>query len=114
MRNGTASSNILTFRRSLKICLAIILCYYILLLGVIELTHHHDEHCHSHAKPCQSKDTCIACFFHSQHVSAEIESSALLIYPFLFSTTLPFYETVFLPLKLTTNTRSRAPPNILQ
>ena len=113
MRNGTAFSNILTFRRSLKICMAIILCYYILLLGVIELTHGHDAQCHSHAEPCQSKDPCTACFFHSQHVSAEIESSTL-IYPFLFSTTLPFYEAVFLPLKLTTNTRTRAPPNILQ
>ena len=45
----------------------------------------------------------------AQHVSVEIEFSAL-IFLFLFSATLPFYETVFLPLRLTTNTRSRAPP----
>ena len=96
------SPNMLTFRRDLKICIAISLCCYIALLGVITLTHDHVEHCHS-------EGTCTACFFYSQHVSVEIESSAL-ISPFLFSTTLPFYEAVFLPLRLTTNTRSRAPP----
>ena len=106
------SSNMLTFGRGLKICIAISLCCYIVLLGVIELTHDHAEDCHS-AGACHSGDTCAACLFSCQHVSVEIESSAL-IYPFLFSTTLPFYEAVFLPLRLTTNTRSRAPPAILQ
>ena len=102
--------NTLTFGRGLKICIAISLCCYIVLLGVIEFTHDHAEHCPSDdAKPCHSEDTCTACVYNSQHVSVEIESSAL-IYPFLFSTTLPFYEAVFLPLRLTTNTRSRAPP----
>lgn len=96
--------NTLTFGRGLKICIAISLCCYIVLLGVIELTHDHAEHCHS------EENTCTACFFHSQHVGVEIIESSALIYPFLFSTTLPFYETVFLPLRLTTNTRSRAPP----
>ena len=96
------SSNMLTFGRGLKICIAISLCCYIALLGVIVLTH-------DHAEPCHSEDTCTACFFHNQHVGVEIESSAL-ISPFLFSTTLPFYETVFLPLRLSTNARSRAPP----
>ena len=101
------SSNMLTFGRGLKICIATSLCCYIMLLGVIELTHDHAEHCHS-------EDTCTACVFHSYHVSLEIESPAL-ISPYLFSTiTLPFYEAVFLPLRLTTNTRSRAPPATLQ
>jgi hypothetical protein len=103
MRNSMTYPNPLTFGRGLEICIAISLCCYIVLLGVIELTHDHAGHCHS------EEDTCTACFLHSQHVSIEIESSAL-ISPFLFSTTLPFYETVFLPLKLTTNTRTRAPP----
>ena len=102
MRNRMTYPNPLIFGRGLKICIAISLCCYIMLLGVIELTHDHAEHCHS-------EDTCIACFFNCQHVSAEIEF-AVLIFPLLFSTTLPFYETVFLPLKLTTNKRSRAPP----
>ena len=110
MRNGKTVPNPLTFGRGLKICVAISLCCYIMLLGVIELRHDHAEHCHS-AKHCHSEDTCTACFFHSQHVSAEIEFAALIyLYPLLFSTILPFYEAVFLPLRLTTNTRSRAPP----
>ena len=110
MRNGMTFPNMLTFERALKICIAISLCCYIALLGVIELTHGHAKPCHSdHAEPCHSEDTCTACFFHSQHIGVEIESSAL-IFPFLFSTTLPFYEAVFLPLRLTLNTRSRAPP----
>ena len=102
MRNGMIFPNKLIFGLSLKICVLTGLCCYVLLLGMIELAHDHDEHCHS-------EDTCAACFFCSQHVGVEIESSAL-ISSFLFSTTLPFYETVFLPLRLTTNTRSRAPP----
>ncbi len=108
MRNSMTYPNPLIFGRGLKTCIAISLCCYILLLGVTELTHDHAEHCHS-GDTCHSEDTCAACLFHSQHVSAEIESPAL-IYPLLFSTTLPFYEAVFLPLRLTTNTRSRAPP----
>ena len=110
MRNGMAFLNRLTLRHSLKIDVVALLCCYIALLGVIALTHDHCEDEHSHA---HSEDTCTACVYNSQHVSVEIEFSAL-IYPFLFSTTLPFYETVFLPLRLTTNTRSRAPPDILQ
>ena len=105
MRNGMTLRTTLTFGRSVKICIAISLCCYIAMLGVIALTHDH----HEHAEHCHSEDTCTACVFHNQHVSVEIESSAL-ISPFLFSTTLPFYEAVFLPLRLTTNTRSRAPP----
>ena len=104
MRNGMTFPKTLTFERGWKICIAISLCCYIVLLGIIELTHDHDEHCHS------EENTCTACFFHSQHVSVEIESVALIIFPFLFSAILPFYEAVFLPLRLTTNTRSRAPP----
>ena len=108
MRNSMTYPNPLIFGRGLKTCIAIGLCCYIALLGVIALTLTHAEHCYS-AGHCHSEDICAACVFHSQHVSAEIESSAL-IYPFLFRTTLPFYEAVFLPLRLTTNTRSRAPP----
>ena len=102
MRNGMTFPNKLIFGRSLKICVLTGLCFYVALLGIIGLAHDHIEHSHS-------EDTCPACFYNNQHVSVEIESSAL-ISPFLFSTTLPFYEAVFLPLRLTTNTRSRAPP----
>ena len=102
MRKGIAFRNTLTFRRGLKICIAISLCCYIALLGVIELTHDHTEHSHS-------ENTCTACFYNSQHVGVEVEPSAL-ISQFFFSTTLPLYETVFLPLRLTTNAQSRAPP----
>ena len=102
MRNGMTFPNTLTFGRGLKICIAISLCCYIALLGVIALTHDHTEHSHS-------ENTCTACFYNSQDVGIEVESSAL-ISPFLFRSTLPFYEAVFLPLRLTTNTRSRAPP----
>ena len=102
MRNGMTVPNPLTFGRSLKICVAISLCCYIMLLGVIELTHDHTEHLHS-------ENTCTACFYNSLHTGVEIEASVLTS-PFLFSTTFPFYETVFLPLRLTTNARSRAPP----
>lgn len=109
MRNGMAFRNTLTFRRGLKICIAIILCCYIALLGVIELTHDHTEHSHDHTEHSHSENTCIACFYNSQHVGVEVEVSTLAS-PFLFSTTFPFYEAVFLPLRLTTNTQSRAPP----
>ncbi|MYB93842.1 hypothetical protein F4054_21545 [Candidatus Poribacteria bacterium] len=96
----------------MKICVFAGLCCYVVMLGIIGLTHDHSahSHCHNcHTEPSQSKDTCTACVFCSQHVGVEIESSAL-ISSFLFSTTLPFYEAVFLPLRLTTNKRSRAPP----
>ena len=102
MRNGMTFSNTPTFGRSLKICVLISLCCYLALLGVIVLTHDHTEHSHS-------ENTCTACFYNSQHVGVEVESSAL-VSPLLFSTTLPFYEAVFLPLRLTANARSRAPP----
>ena len=94
--------NILTFGRGFKISIAISLCCYIALLGVIELTHDHTEHSHS-------EDTCTACLYNSQHGGVVVESSALNS-PFLFNTTFSLYEPVFLPLRLTTNTRSRAPP----
>ena len=102
MRNGMTFPNTLTFGRGLKICIVISLCCYVALLGVIELTHDHTEHIHS-------ENTCTACFYDSQHGEVVVESSAL-ISPFLFNTTFPLYETVFLPLRLTTNVRSRAPP----
>ena len=80
--------NALTFKRSLKTGILISLCCYVALLGVITLTHDHTEHSHS-------AETCTACFYNSQHVGAEIEFFAL-AFPFLPSTTLPLYETVFL------------------
>ena len=106
MRNGIAFPNTLAFRRSLRTGILISLCCYVMLLGVIELTHDHDDHDeHAH-----SGEACAACFYCSQHVGEEIEFFAF-IYPSLPITVLPFYEvTVFLPLRLITNTRSRAPP----
>ena len=97
-----AFPNTLIFGRSLKTCILISLCCYVALLGVIALMHDHTEHSHS-------VETCTACFYNSQHVGEEIEFFPL-ISPFFPCTTLPLYETVFLPLRLTTNTRSRAPP----
>ena len=102
MRNGTAFPNTLIFGRSLKTGILISLCCYVALLGVIALTHDHTEHPHS-------AETCTACFYNSQHVGGKIESFALAS-PFLPSTTLPLYEAVFLPLRFTANTRTRAPP----
>ncbi|MDE0398987.1 MAG: hypothetical protein OXL96_14415 [Candidatus Poribacteria bacterium] len=105
MRNGTT----LTFGRGLKICIAISLCCYVALLGVIELTHDHSEHSHDQTEHCDSENSCIACFYNSLHAGVEVE-------PFTFvsllpiTITLPFYEAVFLPLRLPANTRSRAPP----
>ncbi|MDE0688699.1 MAG: hypothetical protein OXI61_11075 [Candidatus Poribacteria bacterium] len=98
--------NTLIFRRSLRTGILISLCCYVMLLGVIELTHDHDDHDeHAH-----SGEACAACFYCSQHVGEEIEFFAF-IFLFLPITVLPFYEgTVFLPLRLITNTRSRAPP----
>ena len=106
MRNGMVFPNTLISRRSLKTGILISLCCYVVLLGVIELTHdHHDHDEHAH-----SGEACAACFYCSQHVGEEVEFFAL-IFSFLPITVLPFYEvTVFLPLRLTTNTRSRAPP----
>lgn len=106
MRNGIAFPNTLAFRHRLKIGILISLFCYVALLGVIALTHDHDhcEHAHSH-----SEETCTACFYISQHVGEEIEV-VVLTSPFLPSTTLPLYETVFLPLKFTTTAWSRAPP----
>ena len=102
MRNGTTFPNKLIFGRSLKICVVAGLCCYVMLLGIIGLAHDHTEHCHS-------EDTCTACFFHSQHVGVEIESFTF-DSPFFINTELRLDEEIFLPLKLTTNTRSRAPP----
>ena len=94
----------LTLERNLKIGILIGLCCYVALLCIIALTHDHDHCEHAH-----SAETCAACFYNSQHVGEEI-AFVVLTFPFLPSTTLPLYETVFLPLKLTMNTRSRAPP----
>lgn len=105
MRNSTT----LTFGRGLKICIAISLCYYVALLGVIELTHDHSEHSHDQTEHCDAENTCIACFYNTLHAGVEIQPFTFAS-PLLFWTTLPFYETVFLPLRLTTNTQSRAPP----
>lgn len=102
MRNGKTYHNRLTLGRSLKIWIVLGLCCYIMLLCVTALTHEHTAHFH-----CE--DTCIACFYNSQYVGIELESFALVAPPFC-SATFSLYETVFLPLRLTTNTRSRAPP----
>ena len=106
MRNGIAFPNTLAFRRSLRTGILISLCCYVVLLSVIELAHDHDDHDeHAH-----SGEACVACFYCSQHVGEEVEFVAVTA-PFLPMTVLPFYEgTVFLPLRLITNTRSRAPP----
>ena len=105
MKSDIAFPNTLACRRRLKTSILISLCCYVALLGVIALTHDHDHCEHAH-----SAETCAACFYNSQHVGEEIEV-VVLTFPFLPSTTLPLYEgSVFLPLKLTTNTRSRAPP----
>ena len=98
--------NTLIFRRSLKTGILMGLCCYVALLSVIALTHGHDDHDeHAHCG-----EACAACFYCSQHVGEEIAFVAL-IFLFLPITVLPLYEvTVFLPLRLITNTRSRAPP----
>ena len=108
MRNGTTFPNKLIFGRSLKICVITGLCCYVALLGIIGLAHEHDEHDHGN-EYAHCKDTCTACSFCSQHVGVEIESFSLHS-PFFFPTGLLLDEEIFLPLKRTTNTRSRAPP----
>jgi hypothetical protein len=103
MRNDKAFLKMLTLGRNLKTAIVIGLCFYIATLSLTALAH--DQNAHAH-----SEDACTACFYNSQHVGTEIESTAL-IFPFRYGTTLPLYEvSVFLPLKLSTNTRSRAPP----
>ena len=105
MRNGIAFPNTLACRHRLKIGILIGSCCYIALLCIIALTHDHD-----HCEHARSAETCAACFYCSQHVGEEIAFVAVTA-PFLPNTVLPLYEvTVFLPLRLTTNTRSRAPP----
>ena len=106
MRNGMVFPNTLIFRRGLKISILISLCCYVSLLGVIALTHDH----HDHAEHAHSGEACAACFYCSQHVGEEIVFVAFTA-PFLPNTVLPLYEvSVFLPLRLPANTRSRAPP----
>ena len=106
MRNDMVFPNTLISRRSLKTGILISLCCYVVLLGVIELRHDH----HDHAEHAHSGEACAACFYCSQHVGEEIAFVAVTA-PFLPNTVLPLYEvSVFLPLRLTTNTRSRAPP----
>ena len=109
MRNGIAFSNTLAFRRSLKTGILISLCCYVVLLGVIALTHDHDHCEHAHTAHSDCENTCTACVYNSQHVGEEIEV-VVLTSPFLPSTTLPRYETVFLPLRFTATAWSRAPP----
>ncbi len=109
MRNGIAFPNTLAFKRSLKTGILISLCCYVVLLSAIELTHDHHEHDDPDERS-HSAEACAACFYCSQHLGEEVEFFAL-IFSFLPITVLPFYEvTVFLPLRLITNTRSRAPP----
>ena len=109
MKNGIVFSNTLAFRRSLKTGILISLCCYVVLLGVIALTHDHDHCEHAHTEHSDCENTCTACVYNSQHVGEEIEV-VVLTSPFLPSTTLPLSETVFLPLKFTTTAWSRAPP----
>ena len=109
MRNGMIFPNTLIFRRGLKIGILMSLCCYVVLLSVIALTHDHHYH-DDNDDHADSGEACAACFYCSQHVGEEIEFVAVTA-PFPPNTVLPFYEvTVFLPLKLITNTRSRAPP----
>ena len=105
MRNSTT----LTFGRGLKICIAISLCCYVVLLGAIELTHNHAEHSHDQTEHCDSENTCIACFYDNLHAGVEVEPFTF-VSLLLIKTTLPSYETVFLPLRLPANTQIRAPP----
>ena len=106
MKNGMVFPNTLIFRHSLKTGILMGLCCYVALLSVIALMHDHDDHDeHAHCG-----EACAACFYCSQHVGEEIAFVAL-IFLFLPITVLPLYEViVFLPLRLITNTRSRAPP----
>ncbi len=102
MKNGNAFRKMLTSEHNLKTYIAIGLCCYLAMLSLIALTHEHTAHTHS-------EENCTACFYNSQHVGVEITTFAL-IFPSLFDATFSFYESVFLPLELPTNTRSRAPP----
>ena len=113
MRNHMVFPNTLIFRRSLRTGILISLCCYVALLGVIELTHDHHDHA-EHAHSGEACEDCAACFYSSQHVGEEIVFVAFTA-PLLSNTVLPICEvSVFLPLRLTTNTRSRAPPATLQ
>lgn len=102
MNASNAFRKTLTFGLNLKNCIVVGLCCYVTMLSIIALTHDHTAHAHS-------EETCTACFCSSQQVGVEIGSFAL-IFPFLFGAALLLYETLFLPLTFTTNTRSRAPP----
>jgi len=105
MRNGTT----LTFGPGLKICIAISLCCYVALLGVIELTHDHAEHSHVDTEHSDSENTCAVCFYNNLHAGVEVGAFTFAS-PLLITTTLPFYEAIFLPLRLAANTQIRAPP----
>ena len=102
MKDSNAFLKALTLGLNLKTCIVIGLCCYVTMLSVVTLTHEHTPHAYS-------EETCTACFYNSQQVAVEIGPFAL-IFPFLFGAALLHYETLFLPLRLTTNTRSRAPP----
>ena len=109
MRYGMVFPNTLIFRHSLKTGILISLCCYIAMLSAIELMHDHHEHA-EHTHSGEACAACAACFYSSQHVGEEIVFVAFTA-PLLSNTVLPIYEvSVFLPLRLTTNTRSRAPP----
>ena len=102
MKNINTSQHTRTFGHNWKTAIVTGLCCYVALLSVTALAHEHTEHAHS-------EDTCTACFYNSQHVGIEVEPFALAT-PTLCNATFPLYEAVFLPLRLTPNTRSRAPP----
>lgn len=102
MKDLNAFRKMLISGRNLKTYIIIGLCCYAAMLSVIALTHDHTTHAHA-------ENICTACFYNSQHVGIEITPFAL-IFPSLFDVTFSLYETVFLPLELPANTRSRAPP----
>jgi hypothetical protein len=102
MKNSKTFLNTLTLGCRLKAYIVIGISCYVVLLSITALVHNHTGYVHT-------EDTCTACFYNSQHVGIEIESFTLAS-PLLCSVTFPLYEAVSLPLRLTTNTRSRAPP----
>ena len=102
MKNGNVHLKMSALRFNLQTCIVVGLCCYVTMLSVVTLTHEHIAHAYS-------EETCTVCFYNSQQVGVELGSVAL-INPFLSSASLLLYESIFLPLKLTTNTRSRAPP----
>ena len=105
MRNGITFRKTLTSGCSLKTCIIIGLSCYVALLGIIELTHDH----HDHAEQGHSAEACAACFYISQHIAIEVEPFVI-ISSFKVGSIVPFFETIFLVLRFTIKTWSRAPP----